>query len=92
MVNIEFLIIFKKKIESFDVVDNKRFRYYLIEGYDASDEGLKQFAEDFSRWVYELRVNTGMRLDYTKYFSHHSAVIKAYESKSKILKKRKNIY
>jgi hypothetical protein len=79
----------EKSIKSFDRLDVKRFRYFLIKGYDASDEGLREFAKDFKTMVYELRVRSGFTLNYTESFTHHHAVISVYVYKSKIKGKKK---
>jgi hypothetical protein len=46
-------------------------RYELFKGYDASDEGIKQFGKDFRIWVKELKYKG---IKYTEFYSHSSAV------------------
>ncbi len=60
----------EESIKSFDRLDEKRFRYFLIKGYDASDEGIREFVEDFKTMVYQLRVRSGFKLNYTACFDN----------------------
>jgi len=55
----------------------------MFKGYEATDEGLILFSQDFRRWVEELKTNPVRKLDYTFYFTHHiavEAVFKQYSS------------
>jgi hypothetical protein len=72
-------------IETFDLLDKKRHRYFLFKGYEASDEGLKEYAKDFNMWTYQLRHNKILIIDYTKYFTHYYAVSMTFERTTKIL-------
>jgi hypothetical protein len=70
----------------FDTYDNKikecdtlpetvsRNRFFMFKGYEPNDESLLKFTDDFLGWVAELKENKVLNIDYTKYYSHHSAV------------------
>lgn len=48
--------------------------FELFKGYEPTDEGVLLFNQDFKKWCHELANNKVLQIDYTKYFSHHSAV------------------
>ena len=50
------------------------YRYALFKGYEMTDEGIKQFGEDFRAWCTELYKNNSLCIDYKKYYRHESAV------------------
>eukprot|EP01038_Epipyxis_sp_PR26KG_P012579 gene12579-16867_t len=50
-------------------------QYTLFNGYDASDEGLLKFAQDFKVWNSQLINNPHLSIHYEKYFCHTDAVI-----------------
>ena len=48
--------------------------FHSFKGYDATDDGLKKFKADFIMWCDELLNNDFLSIDYTKYYTHYSAV------------------
>jgi hypothetical protein len=51
-------------------------QYTLFKGFDASDDGLRLFANDFDIWVTQLKdSNLPLNIYYEKYFHHSDAVI-----------------
>jgi hypothetical protein len=55
---------------------SKYRQYTLFKGYDASDDGLKLFANDFDIWVKQLQdTNLPLNIYYEKYFHHSDAVM-----------------
>ena len=52
----------------------KIIAFALFKGYEASDDGIHKFHEDFKLWCKELRYNKVLSIEYKKYYSHHSAV------------------
>ena len=50
----------------------KSHRFEMTKGYQATEDGLRQYAEDFKRWNEELKQH---KIDYTKYYSHMTAVV-----------------
>ena len=48
--------------------------FALFKDYEPSDDGIHKFHEDFKQWCKELRHNKILSVEYTKYYSHHSAV------------------
>lgn len=51
----------------------KNRAYFLFKGYDATDEGLLQFANDFSKWRNEIQTDKIFKFDYKKYKNHSDA-------------------
>ena len=49
-------------------------RYHVFKGYDANDEGLIKFVNDFKNWYNEIRYNDILKIEYTKYYSHACVV------------------
>jgi len=45
---------YSKELSTGDYPYNRRI-YHMFKGYSLSDEGLKEFAKDFSNWSYDLR-------------------------------------
>ena len=55
----------------------KRFSfntYHMFKGYDASDEGLIKFNNDFTLWTDELATNPVYKINYKQYWSSYTAV------------------
>lgn len=49
-------------------------KYHMFKGYEANDDGLRDFTNDFKGWVQELKKNEIKNINYTYYYSHHIAV------------------
>jgi hypothetical protein len=67
-----------KKIEALRKLPSiSQYRQYtLFKDYDASDDGLKLFANDFDNWIRQLKdSNLPLNNSYDKYFHHSDAVI-----------------
>ncbi len=47
--------------------------FELFKGYDATDDGLKQFMSDFNMWADEILTNDILNIDYRKYHKHFFA-------------------
>lgn len=47
--------------------------YFLMAGYEATEDGLNKYAKDFFVWVNEIKNNDIFSFDYLKYPSHESA-------------------
>jgi hypothetical protein len=63
-----------KKIYTVDKLPNDRHMFFIFKGYEATDEGLVKFNEDFKKWDYELRFDKSYRIEYTTFFNHFGAV------------------
>ena len=50
------------------------YAYQLFKGYEASDEGIKQYGKDFRAWCREMRFTKNLSIDYKKFHSHLGAV------------------
>jgi hypothetical protein len=61
------------KLETLDRLPSKG-TFHMMKGYDASDEGLISFKNDFKEWIKEIRYNKIFSIFYAKYYSHYSAV------------------
>ena len=48
--------------------------YHLFKGYEASEEDLIKYAQDFKLWCNEIRYNEFLKIEYTKYSAHFYAV------------------
>ena len=70
--------------EPLDKRDLKNYNHYhLLKGYKMTEEGLKQFYNDFTKWCDEIKDV----VDYSKYFDHNQAVKLFFQSKSTIATK-----
>ena len=61
-------------ITSNDNIPFSTNRFHVFKGYEANDEGLYKFVEDWKMWMFEIRHNDILKIEYTKYFSHCCAV------------------
>jgi hypothetical protein len=50
-------------------------RFMVLAGYEANDDGLKKFSDDFKIWVEQLLKNRILDIEYTKYYTHRSATL-----------------
>jgi hypothetical protein len=50
-------------------------RFSLLVGYEATDDGLKEFAVEFFVWIATLKKNKIFEFDYLKYSSHEQVCI-----------------
>jgi len=66
---------FSNKFEDQLVLDiPNQIKFYMMKGYTTSDEGLKQYCDDFSKDCDDLKNNDVLNIYYSGYYSHFSAV------------------
>lgn len=58
-------------------------RYFIFKGYECTDEGLRQYANDFMIWTNELKNDKLFKIDYTSFQSHESITLKYFEKLAK---------
>ena len=63
-----------KTMKMTDVYKLKK-RFFVFKGYECSDEGLKQYANDFFIWTNEIRNDSKFGFDYTNYKSHEDVIL-----------------
>ena len=60
-----------------------KYDFFVQSGYEASDEGLMEYAKDFKRWTEELYNNKVYKINYTNFHSHYTAVLYTFSNISK---------
>ena len=82
-----FRIIKSDKPDEFDTYERLpksiERKFHVFKGYEASDEGLRLFTDDFIKWCKELADNSVFAIFYTYYFSHHISVENVFKKFSK---------
>ena len=58
-------------------------KYHVFKGYEANDDGLIQYTNDFKTWCKELKNNDIYKLNYIYYSSHQSATERVFKNISK---------
>jgi hypothetical protein len=64
----------KKKISKVDKLPTELSTFFVLKGFEATDEALIEFNDKFMQWDYELRNNKSFPIYYSAYFNHYSAV------------------
>ena len=69
-----------KAITQVDKVNNKIYprRFEMSKDYDETEEGIKQYLNDFLGWCKEMRDRKMFHIDYKKYFCHNTAAIRVF--------------
>jgi hypothetical protein len=62
-----------KTISDMDKLPRDANKFHLFKGYEATDESLLQYADDFKKWCIELN-NSVLKIVYQKYTNHYAAV------------------
>ena len=67
--------IFDSKTKQYSWSDKLTFKheFSIFQGYEATDDGLFKYANDFNFWVSELKNNDIFKIDYTKFYTHDNA-------------------